>query len=134
FCSEVGITAEHFSRLTRTYKTFAPLDTRLNEFLADQRLSFKHFMIAAKAAQPGVALKEAADERWSANKLESVLAMRKGRYVVVDGAGQPVDVAPDDGDYEDIDDWRTMKRVNSRDGRQRLVAADRRASSRVSSF
>jgi hypothetical protein len=71
FCREVKISTGYFSRLVKTYRTFAePLDPSVKQLISESPLHFKHFVVAANGADdPVAAVVQAHDQNWSANEL-----------------------------------------------------------------
>jgi len=103
FCRLARIGESHFSRLVRTFRTFAgPLAPGRKELVEDDRLSFKHLLVAANHdVQPFIALREAVDCGWSANQLLRMLAMRKCRELL-DADGAPTRPTDDNHDADEV--------------------------------
>jgi hypothetical protein len=82
FCEDVGIGAGHCSRMARTYEQVVEYlatgrKKSLPELLADETLSFKHFLVAFNyAVLPVEALLDARMHDWSANELARQIAKR----------------------------------------------------------
>jgi hypothetical protein len=105
FSKSVGIGVEHCARLAKTYRFYdklladlqnAPLDPGSNrslpKLLADDRLSFKHFLIAANfdADRAVKALLEARDNGLSAGTmLKFVTGRKKKLRLLLDADGEP---------------------------------------------
>jgi hypothetical protein len=115
FCRRTVISAQHFSRMAKTYTVFSePLATGDHRLFDDDTLSFKHYLVAANySALPEVAIIEAQQMKWTANDLARAIKLRKGQ-ALVDYDGSTIGPEEDD-DQPDVG-WkdRTSERAAPR--------------------
>ena len=133
FCREVRIGAVHCSRMARTYTECSRLlatgtKRSLPDLLADDRLCFKHFLVAFNyAALPVEALLEAQMFDLSANELARRIAERQ-RRTLIDGDSKPVTAADDDDDTQVT--WQPtreeVRRAPTREVRLTLTPSEHR--------
>jgi hypothetical protein len=113
FCCRVNIGAGHFSRMAKTFRMFVvePVATGSKKYLVDDdRLSFKHFLVAANYSKlPKVAIAEAVDRGWSANELARWLKRRNDERFTDRDDGDGEIKPQDDDDQPDVRPWQPQK-------------------------